>query len=215
MASNTKTTDIVCYLANRGAAGKVEMLSSFYQYINDNYGSKRGLCNVVKYWLLTHIGWYSHLKRINFSEVKRIVFVCSGNICRSPLGEYIAQNYGISAESFGLHCRGGDPADPRAIAFAKQVGVDMSKHITRNISDYVPLGGDLLVFMEPGQMVGFANIDNKRAQWTIATLWSRKKIAYLHDPFGSNEVFFNKCEQNLAEAVGHIAKKMGKSVSLS
>ena len=91
---------------------KREMLSALTQYISDNFSSKRGLIAALKYKLLYLFGFYRVYQHIDFNTVSRLVFVCSGNICRSPFGEYIAKAKGLNAVSYGLQCRGGDKADP-------------------------------------------------------------------------------------------------------
>lgn len=65
-------------------------------------------------------------------EKTRILMVCLGNICRSPLAEGImrAKLFGNSeyevdsAGTGGWHV--GDPPDPRSIAIARQNGLDIS-----------------------------------------------------------------------------------------
>ncbi|WP_420379720.1 low molecular weight protein-tyrosine-phosphatase [Gilvibacter sp.] len=65
-------------------------------------------------------------------EKTRILMVCLGNICRSPLAEGIMRaklfgrnNYEIdSAGTGGWHV--GDPPDPRSVAIAKQMGLDIT-----------------------------------------------------------------------------------------
>lgn len=68
------------------------------------------------------------------TEPTRVLFVCLGNICRSPLAEgiflHLASQRGAldrfhvdSAGTGGWHA--GNPADPRSIAVAKQHGVHL------------------------------------------------------------------------------------------
>jgi len=186
------------------------MLSAFKGYINDNFGSKRGLFNSFKYKVLTLLGCYRQYQNIDFSQVKRIVFICSGNICRSPLAEYVAKAQGVDAESYGLHCRGGDPADPRAVAYAASVGIDMSEHITRNIKDYTAREGDFLIGMEPHHITELESGEIISQYMSMLPLWGRRKNVYLHDPFNSNQNFFNKCEEILVESVSMLVGVMGK-----
>jgi len=80
---------------------------------------------------------------MRMSEPLRILFVCLGNICRSPLAEYVVRQV---AEQRGLDGRYhfasagtgdwhvGGPADPRSAATASQHGLDMSGHHARQIS---------------------------------------------------------------------------------
>jgi protein-tyrosine phosphatase len=77
-------------------------------------------------------------------EKRRVLFVCLGNICRSPLGEgllrYHAAQRGLShlietasAGTGGWHH--GDPPDHRSIAVARSYGVDISAQRARQLCD--------------------------------------------------------------------------------
>lgn len=77
-----------------------------------------------------------------------ILFVCMGNICRSPMAEgvfrHLVLEAGIgenaetgilcdSAGTIGYHV--GDPPDPRAVATAAGYGVDLSGQRARMVAD--------------------------------------------------------------------------------
>lgn len=70
----------------------------------------------------------------------RICFVCSGNICRSPMAELLMRR-AADAVGYGSRLRVssagtgewhvGEPADPRTVAALAKVGVDGSRHRAR------------------------------------------------------------------------------------
>ena len=71
-----------------------------------------------------------------------IAFVCTGNICRSPLAEALARHHARRAgldgrvrfESFGTHdYHVGQGADPRTVATARRFGIDLSGHRARQV----------------------------------------------------------------------------------
>lgn len=75
-------------------------------------------------------------------EKRRILFVCLGNICRSPLGEGIlrqrAEERGLthlieteSAGTGGWHQ--GDPPDHRSIAVGRRYGIDIGHQRARQL----------------------------------------------------------------------------------
>jgi protein-tyrosine phosphatase len=73
---------------------------------------------------------------------KSVLFVCLGNICRSPMAEAalraeaVAQGLALtidSAGTSGLHT--GEAADPRAIEEVRRHGIDMSKHRARAVTE--------------------------------------------------------------------------------
>jgi protein-tyrosine phosphatase len=68
----------------------------------------------------------------------KILFVCLGNICRSPLAEAILAekakgvHLSIKVASAGFESfHRGDPADRRSVAVAKAHGIDLNGHTAR------------------------------------------------------------------------------------
>ena len=69
----------------------------------------------------------------------RILFVCTGNICRSPFAEAVARSAGLpDVESAGLAAFGGARPTSDAIAVAGELGFDLASRRAR------PLTGDML-----------------------------------------------------------------------
>lgn len=73
-------------------------------------------------------------------RLRRVLFVCMGNICRSPLAEACARErfaeLGLAVEvasagTIGYH--EGDGADPGALDIAGVAGLDLSKHRARQV----------------------------------------------------------------------------------
>lgn len=89
----------------------------------------------------------------------RIAFVCTGNICRSPLAEALArahaENAGLGGhfhfESYGTHgYHVGDGADPRTLATARRLGVDLGAHRARRVTTEDCAKADLVFAMDSG-----------------------------------------------------------------
>lgn len=80
----------------------------------------------------------------------RILFICTGNICRSPMAAALvgrdASEAGlpVMVESAGL-LRGGDPADEYAIEVMATRGLDISGHRSRRLDEVSPVDFDLLL----------------------------------------------------------------------
>lgn len=180
--------------------------------INDRYGSKMGLLNYLKYNALRIFGKYRFATRIDFSTIDRCVFVCSGNICRSALGECVMKKLGAEAASFGLDTRGGDPADPRMIAYAKTQGFDLSSHITKSVSIFQSRPTDLLIGMEPKHLDLLVRYFPNN-QITALGLWLPEKNIYLHDPYATNSVYFNRCAEKIINSVYCLHKIYNKAAN--
>lgn len=150
------------------------------------------------------LGGYREFRKIEWERVERLIFICHGNICRSPLAEIYARSLGVEVDSYGLKCRNDAQADPRAVQYAASIQLDLSQHRTRNISLFDPRSSDLLVVMEPVHLPGLASIAH-RAQVTLAGLWLSSPSPYIHDPFSSNETFFARCEEMVVSSAHVLA----------
>lgn len=88
-----------------------------------------------------------------------LVFVCWGNICRSPIGERVAMSMAeergltLDVSSFGLSAENeGRPIDHRAIDVLKGGGYDTEGHRARQIGRADIEAADLVVAVEPYQV---------------------------------------------------------------
>lgn len=81
-----------------------------------------------------------------------ILFVCFGNICRSPFAAELARGrmVGRRVESAGF-AEPGRPAPAEAIAAARRWGVDLSNHVSRQLNARTVAAAALIVVMEPVQ----------------------------------------------------------------
>lgn len=72
----------------------------------------------------------------------RIVTVCTGNICRSPMAEYLLRKAareaglgGVVVTSAGVSDEeSGNPIDPRAQDVLERLGIDTSDHTARQVT---------------------------------------------------------------------------------
>ena len=184
------------------------MLGQISRYIQDKYGSKRGLLNYLKYKILLWSGRYQKYRNINFNNVRRLVFVCSGNICRSPVAEVSARASGLESISFGLDCADGAPADERAISFARQCGLDLEGHSAKNIRGYTYQSGDVVIVMEPAHAESLLDFGVPQHAISVAGLWLSNPTAYFHDPYNTSKKFFDLCEEQVVMSVGGIVEKI-------
>ena len=72
------------------------------------------------------------------SLAHRIVFLCTGNICRSPLAEILARQAfaatGLEFSSAGLEAPAAHPASRSSVLYARNRGLDLSAHASQPIT---------------------------------------------------------------------------------
>ena len=82
----------------------------------------------------------------SYRPLVRLLFVCTGNICRSPFAAAVARREGLDASSAGTDVVLGHATDD-AIAVADEFGIDLRSHRSRQLTDELCDGADLVVRM--------------------------------------------------------------------
>ena len=127
----------------------------------------------------------------------KVLFVCTGNICRSPTAEGVfrarveAEGLGekITTDSAGTHgYHIGDPPDPRSIAAAKKRGLDLSTQRARRITRADFTQCDVIVAMDAGHL---AELQALKPPGTRADLRLFLGAADVPDPYTGNPAGFD------------------------
>jgi protein-tyrosine phosphatase len=140
------------------------------------------------------------------ANLRRVVFVCTGNICRSPYAEFIARRHGIEAISAGIDTQNGLPADATALTEANRRGVDMSAHRTTRWQDVELREGDLIVTLQ----LRHALATRQRASAhhcpvVMLSAFLRPAFTVLHDPYGKPQPVFAEVFDCIDVAVSRLA----------
>lgn len=135
--------------------------------------------------------------------MKRVLIVCTGNICRSPMAEGFMRQLlrerkidGISVTSAGLSAISGSPVVDRAALAALEEGVDIGSHRSRALTEEMVAAADFILVMDHSHRRALA-------EWYP---YARSKVFLLgsfrdgnlddvdiHDPYGPNMDEFRKC----------------------
>lgn len=156
----------------------------------------------IYYRLLDRLGVFRRMRSVDLTSCDRIVFVCLGNICRSPFAQVYANSLGLNAVSFGLSAQAGRLADPMAVAIAESKGVSLYSHRTQKFDVELLKTNDLIVLMDPshaGQVVHMKSQVPIRI--TLLGLWSNPSSPYIFDPYGTTEFEFDRCFELIKKSV--------------
>jgi protein-tyrosine phosphatase len=82
--------------------------------------------------------------------MQRILTLCIGNICRSPLAEVLLARELPSHQvwSAGLSALIGQPADPNSQLIAQEHGLDLSRHRAQQVSSIMCQQAEMILVME-------------------------------------------------------------------
>jgi protein-tyrosine phosphatase len=165
-----------------------------------SYGGKRDFLATMWHAGRARLGAYRSYEEVNWPLVRRFVFVCKGNLCRSPYAEHRIRAWGAKAVSAGLSADPDKPAAPAAQQAALRRGVDLEGHISRPVYELIMSYGDLLVAFEPTHAKVLSALARTQAgvQVTLLPLWSPTPwLVYLHDPYGLPGMHFDRCFEQI------------------
>lgn len=180
--------------------------------IDDRYGTARGLVRLMLAHAQLGLG-RAAMSVPDPAAVRRLVFVCHGNICRSAFAEVAARRAGLRAASFGLSAEAGKPAHPPAVAAADLLGFDLGAHRAITHLAFVPEPGDLLLAMETRQLDRLAADPRLAAiPRSLLGLYIRPPCPHLHDPYGLGAAYMTTCLKRIETAISTLATRFPNAV---
>lgn len=116
----------------------------------------------------------------------RVVFLCYGNICRSPLAAKMAQLHlnGIGIDSAGFHEHGGRSCPEKILRIGALSGIDLSGHRSARVTRALLEKADLIVVMDLENMNRLGKeFPDMRERATLLGLFANPPGVTIADPY--------------------------------
>ena len=146
----------------------------------------------------------------------RILFVCSGNTCRSPLAEAITRRMiadsgrtDVEVGSAGTNAWDGSSASDGALLVGMERGLDLSEHRARQLDADIIENSDLILVMGPSHLERVKDIAPNANVHLLGEFTSGESEGRaVQDPFGGDLTAYRDTFDELERELAHLLDRI-------
>ena len=155
--------------------------------------------------------------------MKEIVFVCTGNTCRSPMAEGLLRealpaqwDAEVTVSSAGTHAWNGQPAASLSVKVLKEKGVDILGHLARIVTPDLINRASLIVALTSDHLEMMKATVPGAGEWMIVLgeLDPERKKADVEDPIGGDIDDYRAARDDIAGLIGFLLEYISERFDL-